>query len=251
MSSFEVKMHMAVQTSKSTEHTLQRSWDGFEENSLGQSVAISFASEETFEVALPEFENAGRSVYGNFLQPQESPSRPDPIHGDDAALESILTDKPDDTVAGMAVTFTACDTAKVDPSPRVHERSEPPKTMVPEDGCQLESAYSETADESALSIDSGVFDGLSFPCVDEYDAGDEVSLDLGNFLFDKHHRPTPAELDAAKKPRDRRAVVNWYKMLNHLIDFKNVNGNCNVPQKLQVELEGSVAKLGYWCVHSS
>ena len=46
-------------------------------------------------------------------------------------------------------------------------------------------------------------------------------------------RPSHAELAAAPTPRARRAIETWYHRFNELIEYKEANGNCNVPQKYE------------------
>ena len=45
--------------------------------------------------------------------------------------------------------------------------------------------------------------------------------------------PSDGELAQAPTPRARRAIETWYLRFNELIEYKEQNGDCNVPQKYE------------------
>jgi Helicase associated domain len=43
--------------------------------------------------------------------------------------------------------------------------------------------------------------------------------------------PSVAELEAERTERGKAAVVTWYERFNELVEYREVHGDCNVPQK--------------------
>ncbi|KAG7352759.1 helicase domain protein [Nitzschia inconspicua] len=53
--------------------------------------------------------------------------------------------------------------------------------------------------------------------------------------------PTAEELENARTPRKREALITWYRRLSELVQFKLVNGHTNVPQQYDTN-----HSLGIW-----